>query len=345
MTQTIDHLQNLHSNPGPSDKSQEPVYPKELVAAVIVTYNRKTLLIECLDGLARQSIPLDAVILIDNASTDQTPAYLVDRGILPGLPAGWDGKEFESSGTLPGNPGTKLIYRRLSENTGGAGGFHEGVKEGFTSGYDWLWLMDDDVEPAPDCLEKLLDFRNISLCIHPSKLFEDGSRHTWEGYISPRTGRRIFIPDLSFQKGLSYCETNTGCFEGMLIHREIVRKIGFPDKRFFIGSDDSVYGFLAHQHTRVLYTRDPILTKKAGQPTGPISDRSIYYGMRNSFLREKYLNTYIRQHHLLRSFFLAIKFFDYASNITMSRKDKSHAFRILVRALRDGLRGHFGKGL
>jgi len=318
---------------------------RETVVAVVVTYNRKKLLLECLEGLSRQTVPLDAVVLVDNASTDGTPTYLMERGVLPDLPPGGIGLPFESPGTLPGSPVTKLTYLRLPDNTGGAGGFHEGVQKGFLAGYDWLWLMDDDVEPLPDCLSNLLSFRSLSRCIHPSKLFEDGSRHTWEGYISSKTGRRVFLPDVSFQKGLTHCETNTGCFEGMLVHREIVDKIGFPDKRFFIGSDDSVYGFLAHQHTRVLYTRDPVLIKKAGKSVGPISDRSIYYGMRNSFLREQYLNTHIRRYHFLRLLFLLIKFFDYTSNILMSRQDKVSALRVLLRATRDGLAGRYGKGL
>ena len=43
----------------------------------------------------------------------------------------------------------------MHENTGGAGGFHEGVKRAYKKGYDWLWLMDDDVEVKEDTLEKL----------------------------------------------------------------------------------------------------------------------------------------------------------------------------------------------
>ncbi len=345
LTPAINPFQNLDSAPTHRSNPLEPLPFRETVAAVIVTYNRKKLLVECLSGLGKQTASLDALILVDNASTDGTPDYLMERGIITApLPHETD-LPFESSGALPGSPGTKVTYRRLAENTGGAGGFHEGVKVGFQTGYDWLWLMDDDVEPLPDTLSKLLSFRTLSRCIHPSKLFEDGSRHNWEGYISPKTGRRVFLPDISFQKGLTHCETNTGCFEGMLVHREIVEKIGFPDRRFFIGSDDSIYGFLAHQHTRVLYTRDPIIIKKAGHPTGPISDRSIYYGMRNSFLREQYLNNHIRRYHFLRSVFMIVKFFDYASNILMSRKDKASAFRILIRATRDGFAGRYGKGI
>lgn len=319
--------------------------PGDTVAAIVVTYNRKELLVACLEGLARQTHPLSAIVLVDNASSDGTFATLRERGYLPDPPSFGGGRVVEIRGRIPGHPGLPLFYRRLPENTGGAGGFHDGVKRGFEAGYSWLWLMDDDVEPTPACLRSLLSFRPISLCIHPSKRFEDGSRYEWEGYISPLTGRRVFLQDASFKQGRTYCETNTGCFEGMLVHRRIVEKIGFPDRRFFIGSDDSVYGFLAHQHTPVLYTRDPLINKKASPVTGPISDRSLYYGMRNSFLRQDYFNRHIRKYRAIRSLFLVVGFFDFLSNILLSRKDKKSAVKILLRATRDGLAGRFGKGL
>ena len=46
---------------------------KEKIAAVVVTYNRKELLFQCLDALLKQTYPLDAIYIIDNASTDGTP--------------------------------------------------------------------------------------------------------------------------------------------------------------------------------------------------------------------------------------------------------------------------------
>jgi len=109
---------------------------KEKIAAVVVTYNRKDLLKECLDALLNQTRPLDSIILIDNASTDGTPEFLKEKGYLD-------------------NP--KIDYVRLPENTGGAGGFHEGVKRGYEKGYDWLWLMDDDALPEKSSLNNLLD--------------------------------------------------------------------------------------------------------------------------------------------------------------------------------------------
>ena len=64
---------------------------KKSVAAVVVTYNRKDLLLECLDCLSRQDLAGLAagyelqVIVVDNASTDGTEqalAPLVEQGSI-----------------------------------------------------------------------------------------------------------------------------------------------------------------------------------------------------------------------------------------------------------------------
>lgn len=320
---------------------------EESVVAVVVTYNRKDLLLECLGGLARQSRPLDGLVLVDNASTDGTPALLFERGLVDRLPEEGASaiQEFRTRPSLMG--GIPTLVLRMNENTGGSGGFHEGLKRAYLEGADWIWLMDDDIEPDPRCLEGLLSFSEISRCLHPRKYFRDGVAHEWEGYYDLRTGRRVFQDDPSFKKGFAFCTTNTGCFEGMLVHRSIVDAIGYPDPRFFIGMDDSLYGFMAHFHTPVLYLRDPFVKKKADAPVGyaPISDRSLYYGMRNAFLFRKTFNRLVPQYRWRRTFFLGVKFFDYALNILQNREKKLQGYRFLIKGFSDGIRSRFGKGL
>src|SRR5260221_2165012 len=104
------------------------------VAAVVVTYNRKELLARCLEAIRAQSRPCERVFIVDNASTDGTPEYLAAAALM----------------------GDSIQYIRLPANSGSAGGFHEGMRRAYESGYDWLWLMDDDGCPAPDRLEDLL---------------------------------------------------------------------------------------------------------------------------------------------------------------------------------------------
>ena len=54
----------------------------DTICAVVVTYNRKELLIECLESLKEQSRTLDAILIIDNASTDGTPEILLKNGYI-----------------------------------------------------------------------------------------------------------------------------------------------------------------------------------------------------------------------------------------------------------------------
>lgn len=314
---------------------------------VLVTYNRKDLLLECLDGLFRQTRPIDGLVLIDNASTDGTAEALCAQKILPVVPPTDAQSVWEIRRESLRESEMTFVYLRLPVNEGGSGGFHEGVKKALEFDCDWLWMMDDDVEPEEGCLQGQLAFSEISKCIHPRKYFQDGLPHEWEGYISPVTGRRIFQPDISFRKGFSFCTINTGCFEGMLIHRSVVEKIGLPDKRFFLGGDDSVYGFLAHYHTPVLYLRDPRINKKKIYQieNNPISDRSIYYGMRNAFLMQRYLNEKMEQYRSVRSLFILVRFMDYALNILQNRPEKLRGYKVLMRSFWDGLTGRFGKGI
>ena len=104
------------------------------IAAVVVTYNRKTLLANCLEHLLTQSQPLTKIIVVDNASTDGTRKMLMDLGFLD-------------------RPQLELLT--LTSNSGGAGGFHAGLHYGLKGNYEWFWLMDDDATPQPDALEAI----------------------------------------------------------------------------------------------------------------------------------------------------------------------------------------------
>ena len=99
------------------------------IAAVVVTYNRLALLKDCIEALRHQTRRLDAIIVINNSSTDGTRDWLESQNDL---------------------------YVVHQENGGGALGFYRGMKEAFAKGYDWVWMMDDDVEPLTSCLQEVV---------------------------------------------------------------------------------------------------------------------------------------------------------------------------------------------
>ncbi len=103
------------------------------ICVVIVAYNRKNLLLECLEAVKKQSYLPRAIYIIDNASTDGTPELLKENGYVQEIPIAQT-EPVESVNTihvLLGAGGQSVVevrYVRLNMNGGGAGGFYEGIK-------------------------------------------------------------------------------------------------------------------------------------------------------------------------------------------------------------------------
>lgn len=199
---------------------------RDTVAVVVVTYNRADLLVGCLDGLAALEHRPDAVYVVDNASTDHTAAVLAERA---------------ERGDLP------LHVLTSEDNLGGAGGFHAGMAAAYAAGWDRIWLMDDDVVPAPDCLTVLLahpgpaliavreDTRG-RLCEKAATDFDLTNPlaiRPKREMVEDRYPRREDMPP--------EVPVHNVAFEGFMVHRRVVAEVGLPDPGFFIFYDDVDY--------------------------------------------------------------------------------------------------------
>jgi len=183
-------------------------------AVVVVTYNRRALLLDCLAALRAQSRAPQRIHLIDNASSDGTAEAL--------RAAGWlDRAEFD--------------YHRLADNLGGAGGFAAGLERAVAQGADWVWMMDDDAMPAPDALAALLDAASDAANLYGSVAVA-GEHLAWS-MTSTGTGQRIArVADLPPRAEVEFLP-----FLGILVHRDLVARIGVPDARYFLAADDLEY--------------------------------------------------------------------------------------------------------
>jgi len=195
---------------------------KSTVAAVVVTFNRKDLLCQCLDGILGQTRAVEALYVIDNASTDGTGDLIRAR--------------YADS----------VTYIRMSENLGGAGGFHHGMKRAYEDGFEFIWIMDDDVLPGRSCLEMLLSGTDAARIVSPLHLSVAGEivevahvrikgKRDWrlESYLCRRFNDVSRIPPR--------IEVSTVSFEGPLVHRSVIEKAGLPRADFFILFDDTEY--------------------------------------------------------------------------------------------------------
>lgn len=182
--------------------------------AIVVTFNRLELLKLTIEKLENQTIKLDEIIIINNASTDGTTEYL---------------------GTL-NKSNIKVI--NLPNNLGGAGGFYEGIKIAYDRKHEYMWIMDDDTIAEVDAYEKLLtglntlQDRKIGF-VCSNVLFKDGSACIMN---TPQVSS--IWNDYASKGAIKLIATS---FVSMLITRDVVKEVGLPIKEFFIWGDDAEF--------------------------------------------------------------------------------------------------------
>ncbi|MCQ1952904.1 glycosyltransferase [Arthrobacter sp. zg-Y238] len=260
------------------DVVQEPAP----LTIVITTFNRSSYLTALLESVKRLDPAPAAVVVVDNASTDETPEVL--EAARAGFPV-------------------PLAILRLEANTGGAGGFAAGVEAALDAGAQWLWLMDDDVEVLPGAVAALRKWTGSYDCIHGRRFDAGGAPFFWQHRFVPFLGVHLPVPGNVFRDSPVF-DTNVGCFEGMLISADQVRRIGLPDARYFINGDDVVYGWLASLDRPVAYVNDFVIRKVRVQRQIDLgirhlndsSDLGRFTAMRNRGHTARYLQVHGRYH-------------------------------------------------
>ena len=295
------------------------------IYAVVVTYNRFELLkrnIACL----RQNKPITQIVVVNNGSTDGTLQWLTEQSDL------------------------KVITQ---ENVGGSGGFYTGIDFAYRDGADWIWCMDDDVFPRADCLEKLLPYtgqKEIGI-LAPRRLQEGKIfTHDFLSYNLTNPFKSMYkdrISKMIVDKPLKISGT---AFEGPFIRREVVEKIGLPNKDLFIFCDDTDYCMrTVFSGFSILYVPDALMDKEKFFSNDTWAERNCkkkwkrFYQVRNS--------TYLNHHYgknwavrTLRGFngvigYILVAFFTFAFSKAYDWKDISK----LWKSYQDGLHERLGK--
>lgn len=230
------------------------------VCAVVVTYNRRPLLRECLDGLRAQTRPVDRVLVVDNASSDGT-AEMVRRDY------GW------------------VDLLALRENLQCAGGFHAGLQQAHADGADWLWLLDDDCVPTPTALEELeRGTRTAAPLPAPALLsgrvvWNDGRLHPMNvpGFERERIDRVIEAG------GQALLPVRSASFPSLFVSRGAIDRHGLPHTHYVIYGDDIEWSARILRHEPGYMVPRSIVHHKTKQPhTATESGPRFYYHVRNT---------------------------------------------------------------
>jgi rhamnopyranosyl-N-acetylglucosaminyl-diphospho-decaprenol beta-1,3/1,4-galactofuranosyltransferase len=196
--------------------------PKYKIAAVVVTYNRLALLQECITSLRNQTRKLDEIIVVNNSSTDGTFEWLSSQTDLTVI---------------------------TQENSGSAGGQHTGIKTAYERGHDWIWCMDDDGFPDNNCLATLVRVIKQEMPAVVSPIVLNKINHSQLAFYSPilkktkYLGSTILKNEFLNQSGEKIIEGFGFFYNGVLISRGVITKVGLPIRELFIWGEEQEYFF------------------------------------------------------------------------------------------------------
>ncbi len=249
------------------------------VVVALVTYNRRVCLEETLKGIVAQEHKVKAVVIVDNNSTDDTNIFMTSfmrKDVSNYL-------EFHCATVA----GIEYIYYRNNVNVGGSGGFAVAINKAIELHKDYIWIMDDDVLPEPNCLKLMLEAmsKDVRACIpnrsdvnfddHACRKIDFKSTLKFRMYM-----RKEFYAEPLDSEYYSVCDM---AFEGPLIKSDVVEKVGLPYTGFFIEYDDTDYAQRVLKHTKILFVSNAVLHRQLATRDNGKQTRNYKYNWRNYY--------------------------------------------------------------
>jgi GT2 family glycosyltransferase len=301
------------------------------VLAHVHTFNDAGFIEQALDALQRQTRQLDAIVIVDNASTDGT----LDK-------------------TFP--KGVAIV--RNSTNLGTSGALQIGFTHALDRGFDWTWVLDPDSVPEPDALESLLAFferlppsEQERVCFLSCRVAADSGEIIYRPMIFTDSA----IKDASVEGETGYTRCDCFIWSGCLFRMPAVMKIGLPSADYFTDLTELEYGYRARQLGFTSYVvNSGVLHQDVGRPPGAavtrvwnigrfeiefriVSPLRSYYTTRNLLYFWLYQCRPLRPRGIARCI---VHVLIYTTNLALRPVSHRRQLIACMRGLWDGLTGH-----
>jgi rhamnopyranosyl-N-acetylglucosaminyl-diphospho-decaprenol beta-1,3/1,4-galactofuranosyltransferase len=220
------------------------------VAAVIVAFNRDTLLKRSLEAVSAQERSVDKIIVVDNACLESTHEIVSSYG---------------------------AVYLEGHVDNGSGGGFAIGIEYAVKNKFDFVWTLDDDGYAEPKCLDVLLNsiINNKFDVVSPLNISIENNLETANPYIF---GIRKEVSVSKIQRK-DFWMNKAQFYNGMLINKHLVERIGFPKKELFLRGDEMDYYYRAKRSgARIGLVPNAIFFHPSGKSEFP-NNRTSFLGV------------------------------------------------------------------
>ncbi len=236
-------------------------FPK--VSCVVLTWNDKGNLKECLESLSKMTYPSLEIVVSDNGSTDGSIEFV--KADYPHM-------------TLLEN-GRNLFW---------AGGNNVGIQYAMEHGADYIFLLNNDIIVDPELVGELVKVGESDPKIgmlgpkiyyyEDRKLWYAGARvFLWRGIAKHIGIREIDRGQYDDVRPTDYV---TGC--ALMVKREVIERIGLIDPTYIAYGEDMDWSYRARlAGYKLTYVPNAILWHKIGAYWGVVSRRKIKQKLRS----------------------------------------------------------------
>jgi GT2 family glycosyltransferase len=248
------------------------------VSIVIVNYNGCNDTLECLGSLKELAYPNFDVIVVDNASSDNSATTI--RQSYP-----------------------TLTLLQSGQNLGYAGGNNLGIKQALNDGADYIWLLNNDTVVHPHALthlvERMQQDPGVGMCgstllyYHKRdtvQVLAGATYNKWLGissHLGEQSPAAIVHDARQIENQLAYV-----IGASMLVSRSFLEKIGLMNEAYFLYYEEIDWATRARGVFTLGYAPQSIIYHKEGASVGTTKQavpklkrlRSEYYGLRSRLL-------------------------------------------------------------
>jgi GT2 family glycosyltransferase len=191
------------------------------VACIVLNYNGREITLQALESLGAMTYPSCHRIVVDNGSTDGSFEAIAER--------------------FP-----EVTQVRTEVNLGPAGGANLGIRHALERGYDYLLILNNDIEVAPDLLTELVQVAEGDPSIgivgpkayyywDRERLWSAGDRIVFREAVTRKRGQgEIDRGQHDRDEEMGYV---SGCAQ--LVRRAVFEEVGLWDPIFHLSFEDA----------------------------------------------------------------------------------------------------------
>ncbi len=194
---------------------------KPRVAGIVLNYNGRDVTLLTLDSLLELDYAALDLVVVDNGSTDDSFEVISSK-----------------------HPGVRQL--RVASNHGISWGLNHGIQWAVDAGYDYVLLMNNDIEVEPSMLSEMVGLAETDPrigCVGPKSYYYSDRERLWSagGRLRFRESVTRERGDGEFDRGQYDRDESVPYINGcaMLVRREVFETIGFWDPVYYLGVEDA----------------------------------------------------------------------------------------------------------